>query len=54
MLLKLGGGIISFPLLKDGPVYPMLKETWKEALKYLSLVFVDFDQLLLQRYFRVI
>ena len=28
--------IIAFPFVKDGPVYPMLKEIRKEALKHLS------------------
>ena len=30
------GGTISFPFIKDAPVYPMLKEIRKEALKLLS------------------
>lgn len=30
-------GIISFPLIKDGPVAPILKKLGKEALKLLSL-----------------
>ena len=49
--------ILSFPLVKDGPVYPMLKEIIKEALKLLSLTFGEFERLLswlLLRYFRVI
>ena len=47
--------IISFPFVKDGKVYPMLKEIKKEAL--ISLAFRKFDQLLSWlsfRYFRVI
>ena len=32
----LWGVIISFPFVKEGPVYPMLKVIWKEALKHLS------------------
>lgn len=38
--------IISFPFAKDGPVYPTLKETRKEALKDLSLAVRESDQLL--------
>ena len=43
---KLWKGIISIPSLKDGPVYPMLKEIRKEALKHLSLAFREIYQLL--------
>jgi len=35
---------ISLPLGKKGPVYPMLKEVLKEALKPLSLAFREFEQ----------
>ena len=38
--------IISFLFVKDGQVYPMLKEIRKEALKHLSLAFIEFEQLL--------
>ncbi len=34
---ELWDGIISFPLVMDGPVYPVLKKIRKEALKLLSL-----------------
>ena len=54
---KLWDGIISFPFVKDSPVYPMLKVIRKEALKHLSLAFRGFDQLLSWlplRYFRII
>lgn len=37
-------GITFFPLLKDGSVYPVLKEVIKEALKHLYLVFKEFAQ----------
>lgn len=30
-------GIVSFPFVKDGPVYPMVLEMRKEALKHLCL-----------------
>ena len=35
--------------IKDGPLYPVLKEILKEALEFLSLVFREFERL-----FRVI
>ena len=34
---ELWDGVISFPFIKDGPVYPMLKEIRKEALNWLFL-----------------
>ena len=37
--------IISSPFVKDGPVYPMLKEIIKEALSHLSYAFKLFEQL---------
>ncbi len=37
--------MISFPFAKDGPVCPMLKEIWKEALSHLSLAFRQLEQL---------
>lgn len=42
--------------VKDGPVYPMMKEIRKEAMKHLALAFRNFDQLLSWlplRYFQV-
>lgn len=33
---------LSFPLLKDGPAYPVLKEVLEDTLKYLSLVLLCF------------
>ena len=38
--------IISFPFIKDGPVYPVLKQIRKAALKHLSIAFRVFNQLL--------
>ena len=35
-----------FSLIKDGPVYPVLKEIIKEAFELLSLAFGEFKQLL--------
>ena len=43
---ELWDGSISFPSVKDGPVYPMLKEIRKEALKHRSSAFREFDQVL--------
>ena len=37
---------INFPFIKEGPVYPMLNEVWKEALKQLSLAIREFEQTL--------
>ena len=34
-------GIIFFPLVKDGPVLPMLKQIRKEALRHLSLALTE-------------
>lgn len=53
---ELWDGIFSSLFIKDGPVCPVLKEAIKEALKLLSLVFGELEQLLLwspRRYFRV-
>jgi len=55
----LSDATISFPFIKEGPVYPMLKEVLKEALKQsdLSLVWREFEQTfswLPLGYFRVI
>ena len=50
---ELWDDVIFFPLVKDGPVFPILKA----IRKLLSLVFREFDQLsswLPLRYFRVI
>lgn len=49
--------MISFPHVKDGPVFPMLEEMRKEASKHLSLAFREFKPLLSGlplRYFQVI
>lgn len=35
LLQGIGGSVIFFPLEKGGPVFTMLKETRKEALKHL-------------------
>ncbi len=43
---ELWDGIISFPLAKNGRVYPMQKDIRKEALSHLSLAFRQFGQLL--------
>ena len=46
LLSDLWDSIISFPFVKDGSVYPMLKGSRKEALKHLSLTFRKRHQLL--------
>jgi len=33
------------PFIQDGPVFPILKEIRKAALKHLSFAFREFDQL---------
>lgn len=55
MLWKGGCGAINYGIelspflfIKDGPACPMLKEARKEAQKYLSLIFRELKQLLLQ------
>lgn len=40
---ELWDGIFSYPFIKDGSVYPMLKE----AMMLLSLIFGEFSQLIL-------
>lgn len=40
---ELWGGVFSSPFIKGGPVYPLLKE----VLMLLSLVFGEYEQLLL-------
>lgn len=34
---NLSDGVISFPLIKDGPLYPLIKEVMEEASRHLSL-----------------
>ncbi len=43
---ELWDGIVSFPSVTDGPVYPFLKEMWKETLSHLSSAFRRLEQLL--------
>jgi len=51
---ELWDGIISIPFIKEGQVFPVLKEPSKEALKLLSFAFRELDQHLLWRPLRIL